>query len=52
VAIAYKIYLDKLKKAGVSFEKLEDIDPTRNAKRIKSSQSQGSKPKDSQKKRK
>ena len=37
-AIAYKIYLDKLKKAGASFENLEEIDPTRNARRIKSGQ--------------
>ena len=50
-AIAYKIYLDKLKKEGATFENLEDIDPTRNARRIKSGQG-SAKGKDSQKKRK
>ena len=38
VAIAYKIYLDRVKQQGLSFDNLEDIDPTKNARRIKSSQ--------------
>jgi hypothetical protein len=49
--IAYKIYLDKLKKEGVSFENLEEIDPTRNARRVKSGQAQA-KPKEPYKKKK
>jgi hypothetical protein len=35
VAIAYKIYLDQLKKQGNNFECLDDIDPTKNARKIK-----------------
>lgn len=38
VAISYKIYLDKLKREGRSFDNLEDIDPTKSARRIKNSQ--------------
>jgi uncharacterized damage-inducible protein DinB len=38
IAISYKIYLDKLKKEGQSIDSLDDIDPTRNARRIKSNQ--------------
>ena len=40
-AIAYKIYLDKLKREGRSFESLEDIDPTKSARRIKNNQQSG-----------
>lgn len=43
VAIAYKIYLDKLKREGRSFETLEEIDPTKSARRIKSNQQQQAK---------
>lgn len=43
IAITYKIYLDKLKQEGRSLENLDDIDPTKNARRIKSSQQQQAK---------
>ena len=51
-AISYTIYLDRLKKEGVSLEKLtnlEEIDPTRHARRVKT---QSGKSKDPQKKKK
>lgn len=38
VAISYKIYLDKLKKEGRTFDNLDDIDPTKSARRVKTSQ--------------
>ena len=41
VAIAYKIYLDKLKKEGRSFDNLDDIDPTKSARRVKTNQGKG-----------
>jgi hypothetical protein len=51
VAISYKIYLDRLKKEGQTFENLDDIDPTKNARRIKSSQ-QGKTGREASKKKK
>ena len=38
VAIAYKIYLDKLKREGRNFDNLEEIDPTKSARRVKGNQ--------------
>ena len=38
VAISYKIYLDRLKKEGRNFDNLEDIDPTKSARRVKTNQ--------------
>ena len=38
VAISYKIYLDRLKKEGRTFDNLEDIDPTKSARRVKTHQ--------------
>ena len=38
VAISYKIYLDTLKKEGKSFDNLDDIDPTKSARRVKTNQ--------------
>ena len=38
VAISYKIYLDKLKREGRNFDNLDDIDPTKSARRVKSNQ--------------
>ena len=38
VGIAYKIYFDKMKTQGVNFLNLEEIDPTRHARRVKSQQ--------------
>ena len=38
MAISYKIYLDKLKQEDHAIESLDEIDPTRNARRIKNNQ--------------
>ena len=43
IAIAYKIYLDKIKQEGRSIENLDDIDPTKNARRVKNNQQKNAK---------
>ena len=53
VTIAYKIYLDKLQKQGVAINylALDEIDPTRHARRVKSAQGQNGKTKETRKKK-
>jgi hypothetical protein len=40
VGIAYKIYLDKIKSEGGNLENMDEIDPTRHARRVKGGQAQ------------